>query len=197
MTRLFATTLIQVALYAALALLALVALPKYAKATEWDHGLFGGNAVYGPKQIEKERAINAYKPRPVIRHVERAPRSYMPSAPRESVVELKRPRDSEVRAWAYEKFPTANGPRISSCFAPIRTGGDQHLSIEGAKTEAIKAWSQQARHDLGERAMDFETARDGTFACVRSSIGSTLGQVFHRCEVIAKPCTAQHMQRDK
>lgn len=181
-------------------LLALAALmiTTPATATDWDHGLFGGNAVYGPKQIEKEHAINAYKPRPTIRHVERAPRSYMPSPPREpSVVELKRPRDTEVRAWAYEKFPTANGPRVSACFALIRTVGDQHLSIEGAKSEAVKAWSQQARHDLGERAMDFETARDGTFACVRSSIGSTLGQVFHRCELIARPCTAPHIQRDK
>ena len=83
------------------------------------------------------------------------------------------------------------------CYPAVRTVGDQYASENGAKQEAIKAWSQQVRHDFGERAMDFDHAQFASFACVRSSIGSIVGQTFHRCEVIARPCHPQHQQVDK
>ena len=162
--------------------LALVALPLPAMATDWDHGLFGGNAIYGPAQIQRERDINNYKPPRTIRHVEK---HHIHKTPRDD--------NDGTRVQGWVKL----NPRVASCFAAIRTVGDQHLTTEGAKNEAVKAWSQQARHDIGERAMDFETAREGSFACVRSSIGSALGQVFHRCEVIARPCTAPHVERER
>lgn len=99
-----------------------------------------------------------------------------------------------VKAW---RVP-APGPlhAAPACQAAFRTVGDQAITIAGAKEAAEKAFSQQARFSWGERFADVTNARDTTYECVRSSIGSVAGQTFHRCEIRARPCMAPQVGKD-
>lgn len=90
--------------------------------------------------------------------------------------------------------PLHDAPRCQPAF---RTVGDQALSVAGAKEAAEKAFSQQARFSWGERFADVSHARDVSFECVRSSIGSVAGQIFQRCEMRARPCMAPQTGPEK
>ena len=77
------------------------------------------------------------------------------------------------------------------CRDVFRTVGNQHLSVQGAKGEADKAWIQAIRFYHGEIFMSLENARGTKYTCSRSSVGETLGQTFSRCEIEARPCKAE------
>lgn len=81
------------------------------------------------------------------------------------------------------------------CERKIAIVGDQYASEAGAKAEAEKAWMQSVRFYFGERYMDIAFADEIAYACARSSVGSVVGQTFHRCEVSAKPCRALRQPR--
>jgi hypothetical protein len=117
-------------------------------------------------------------------------------------------RSPQVRAWrahAPRAVPRAvattakaeNEPDGRRCWLAVRTVGDQHITVEDAREEAVKAWRQQVRHDLGEKAADFDYAEQATFSCPRSSVGSLAGRVYYRCEIIARPCRVRHEPRTK
>jgi len=169
-------------LYAAIAILVLWAWPANACELRDPSGFFCDDArpepvrrYHEPPQRRPEvRAWAMRRPEPPERH---EPRKQL-----EDADPLDKIKENTLR------------PR---CYPAVRTVGDQYASENGAKQEAIKAWSQQVRHDFGERAMDFDHAQFASFACVRSSIGSIVGQTFHRCEVIARPCHPQHQQVEK
>jgi hypothetical protein len=74
------------------------------------------------------------------------------------------------------------------CRDTRRVVGDQGLSVSAAQGQADKSWAADVRFHLGERYMDIGNAEDVTYECSRSSVGETLGQTFHRCQVAAKPC---------
>lgn len=101
-------------------------------------------------------------------------------------------RQPEVRSWRRvvvereDHSKREHGPR---CRDRMTLVGDQHLSIDGAKEQAIKAWRQQARFAHGERFTEIGSAEDVTFRCVQSSIGEAMGASLHRCEVSAEPCS--------
>jgi hypothetical protein len=84
--------------------------------------------------------------------------------------------------------------RRHQCKDRIRIVGDQHLTVDGAKGAADKAWSQTVRFYHGERFMDVANASGAAYTCSRSSVGETLGQVFNRCELEAKPCAPQRQE---
>jgi hypothetical protein len=75
-----------------------------------------------------------------------------------------------------------------------RVVGDQGLSVALAQGQADKAWAQDVRFHLGERYMDIGNAEDVTYECSRSSVGETLGQTFHRCQIAARPCKSPKME---
>ena len=106
-------------------------------------------------------------------------------------VYVRRP---EVRYYAPRRDDDDRGVR---CRDVMRTVGNQHLSVSGAKAEADKAWIQMVRFHLGEAHMTLENARDVTYTCSRSSVGETLGQTFSRCEVSARPCRAQKEESER
>jgi hypothetical protein len=100
-----------------------------------------------------------------------------------------------VKAWRAPLKPSAHTPgplhNAPQCQPAFRTVGDQAITLAGAREAAEKAFQQQARFTWGERYADVSNARDVTFECVRSSIGSVAGQVFLRCEMRARPCMAE------
>ena len=104
------------------------------------------------------------------------------------------PKRPAVKAWRAPPKPDLRTPGPLSiapqCQPAFRTVGDQALTLSGAREAAEKAFQQQARFSWGERFADVANARDVTFECVRSSIGSVAGQVFMRCEIRARPCMA-------
>lgn len=78
------------------------------------------------------------------------------------------------------------------CKARITVVGIQHVTIDGARDAADKAWIQSARWYHGERYMDIGNAKGGPhYECSRSSVGEIMGGTFNRCEVSARPCRAQ------
>jgi phosphoribosyl-AMP cyclohydrolase len=103
-------------------------------------------------------------------------------------------RRQEVRGWHSQ----ARGyyPSHDLCRPVMTVVGEQHVSVEGAKDEARKSFSQTARWRHGERVMDVQHARDVRYECSRSSVGSVVGQVFHRCELTARPCRAEQQRED-
>lgn len=103
--------------------------------------------------------------------------------PKQKRVVKHKPKPKKVSKPA----PVSN-PR---CAAPLTREGDQYATVEGAKSEANKAWMQAARWNLGEKYMDISHAEGVNYSCGRSSIGTVVGQSFHRCEVTARPCRAQ------
>jgi hypothetical protein len=107
--------------------------------------------------------------------------------PRRQVVivhrEREREREPRVASWVH-RAPVD----LLRCRSIVNAVGDQALTDEGAKTEANKAWAQTARWSFGEKVISIQYAEDITYQCGRSSIGATLGQTFHRCEIRARPC---------
>lgn len=90
-----------------------------------------------------------------------------------------------------EPLPAYRGWEDGRCWPFLVAVGEQHVSLGGAQEKARDMFSATARWRIGERAMDFNNARDATYECSRSSVGSVAGQVFYRCEVKARPCRAQ------
>lgn len=80
--------------------------------------------------------------------------------------------------------------RHRHCQPRLAAVGDQYASENGAQEEANKAWMQTARWQYGERYMAREHAKDAAYECGRSSVGSVVGQVFYRCRLTARPCSA-------
>lgn len=94
------------------------------------------------------------------------------------------------RNWKPEP-PPYRGREEGRCWPFLVAVGEQHVSLGGAQEKARDMFSATARWRIGERAMDFNNARDATYECSRSSVGSVVGQVFYRCEVKARPCRAE------
>lgn len=112
---------------------------------------------------------------------------------RRAVIERRR----EVRGWhshGHGYYPRQEYDR--RCEPPLTVIGEQHVTLGGAQDEAKKMFAATARWRFGERVMDFGNARDAKFECSRSSVGSVAGQVFHRCEVRARPCRAAMKEGD-
>jgi hypothetical protein len=78
-----------------------------------------------------------------------------------------------------------------------RVVGDQGLSVALAQGQADKSWAADVRFHLGERYMDISNAEDIKYECSRSSVGETLGQTFHRCQISARPCKAPRVEAKK
>jgi hypothetical protein len=74
------------------------------------------------------------------------------------------------------------------CRGPVRGLGTQWIGEEGALDAAKKDWAERVRYDLGESYLDLSHAEGFEKRCGRTSIGSVAGQVFYRCEIIARPC---------
>jgi hypothetical protein len=89
-----------------------------------------------------------------------------------------------------EPLPTYRPREEGRCWPFLVAVGEQHVSLGGAQEKARDMFAATARWRIGERAMDFNNARDATYECSRSSVGSVAGQVFYRCEVKARPCRA-------
>ena len=92
---------------------------------------------------------------------------------------------SATRVMAYEK--RSEQPQVK-CLEPVRVIGSQFVTEQGAEESAQKAWMEAVRYDSGEQYMMLDNAQGYSHRCSRSSIGEIAGQVFYRCEVIAKPC---------
>jgi hypothetical protein len=95
------------------------------------------------------------------------------------------------RRFKREPLPTYRPREEGRCWPFLVAVGEQHVSLGGAQEKARDMFSATARWRIGERAMDFNNARDATYECSRSSVGSVVGQVFYRCEVKARPCRAE------
>jgi hypothetical protein len=87
--------------------------------------------------------------------------------------------------------------RGDRCRDMRRVVGDQGLSASLAQGQADKSWAADVRFHLGERYMDIANAEDIKYECSRSSVGETLGQTFHRCQISAKPCKARKVEAKK
>ncbi len=97
----------------------------------------------------------------------------------------------QVRGWQRVVKPDHHhADHRGRCLDRMTTVGDQHLTIDGAKDQAIKAVRQMIRFTAGERFTDIGNAEGVNFRCVQSSIGDALGQSLHRCEITLEACTA-------
>ena len=76
------------------------------------------------------------------------------------------------------------------CLGPVRGVGTQWVGTEGALDAAMKDWRERTRYDYGEIFVDMTHAEDFRQRCGRTSIGETMGQIFYRCEIWARPCKA-------
>jgi len=83
------------------------------------------------------------------------------------------------------------------CRDKRRVVGDQGLSVALAQGQADKSWAADVRFHLGERYMDIANAEEIKYECSRSSVGETLGQTFHRCQISARPCKARKVEANK
>ena len=102
-----------------------------------------------------------------------------------------------MRVYGYERRDDDERYRTGSeCRDRKRVVGDQHLTVAGAQGQADKAWQQDVRFYLGERFMDVKNAEGVRYECSRSSVGETLGQILHRCEVSARPCRAPKIEQE-
>ena len=126
-------------------------------------------------------------------------RWYRYKAWRERQAHLRRiAREREpTRVYAYERRDDDERYRTGNeCRDRRRVVGDQGLSTALAQGQADKAWQQDVRFYMGERFMDIKNAEGVRYECSRSSVGETLGQTFHRCEVSARPCRAQKIEQE-
>jgi hypothetical protein len=101
-------------------------------------------------------------------------------------------RGTQVRGYTWRADDDDRDYR--GCRDTKRVVGNQHLTVNGAKAEADKAWIQSIRFYYGEVFMSLENAKDVKYTCSRSSVGETLGQTFNRCEIEAKPCKAEKVE---
>lgn len=74
------------------------------------------------------------------------------------------------------------------CADLVRGLGTQWIGTSVAMEAAKKDWMERVRYDLGESFLDLSHAQDFKSRCGRTSIGETAGQVFYRCEILARPC---------
>jgi hypothetical protein len=81
------------------------------------------------------------------------------------------------------------------CLPPVSGLGKQWVGLKGALDAARKDWMERVRYDHGEIFVDMSHAARVGSRCSRVSIGSFLGRVMYRCEVIAQPCKARFEQR--
>ena len=71
------------------------------------------------------------------------------------------------------------------CLPPVSGLGKQWVGLKGALDAARKDWMERVRYDHGEIFVDMSHAARVGSRCSRVSIGSFLGRVMYRCEVIA------------
>ena len=105
-------------------------------------------------------------------------------------------REREREDWEYRNVRRATIYRESErddskCRPAVSVVGDQYASESGARSEADKSWMGTVRWIYGERYLDRENARDASYECGRSSVGSVVGQVFYRCRITARPCSPE------
>lgn len=77
------------------------------------------------------------------------------------------------------------------CLAPVSGLGKQWVGLKGALDAAKKDWMERVRYDHGESFVDMSHAAEVGSRCGRVSIGSFLGRVMYRCEIVARPCQAK------
>lgn len=104
------------------------------------------------------------------------------------------PEDAPTRVYGYTRRDDDDHRYGRNCRDRLKIVGDQHVSVDGAKGAADKAWSQTVRFYHGERFMDVANASGASYTCSRSSVGETLGQTFTRCELEARPCAPQKQE---
>jgi hypothetical protein len=109
---------------------------------------------------------------------------------------LERRRD-QARVYSYVRRDEDDRDYRDRCRDTRRVVGDQGLSVALAQGQADKSWAADVRFHLGERFMDIANAEDIRYECSRSSVGETLGQTFHRCQISAKPCKARKVEAKK
>jgi hypothetical protein len=102
----------------------------------------------------------------------------------------RRAPERDVRYYAPPSYRD-DGPDVTDCKAPVRGLGTQYVGEAGALEAAMKDWRERVRYDIGEKWMDAQNALDFQKRCGRTSIGEVAGQVFYRCEIIARPCKAE------
>jgi hypothetical protein len=78
------------------------------------------------------------------------------------------------------------------CKEALADRGSQWVTESGAKSAADKSWTQSVRFKYGEIYADLANARDVKYECTKSSIGA----VFKRCEITARPCRAPTEKAD-
>lgn len=85
------------------------------------------------------------------------------------------------------------------CMPAVAIVGDQAVSEDGARSQSLKAWSQQVRFLHGELYMDPDRADERAFRCTKSSVENVGNRIteavgvnsqFWRCQLIARPCAA-------
>lgn len=113
---------------------------------------------------------------------------------------------AKPRKVAHKKSTkTKPGPRVmafeqrseepkAKCLEAVRVVGSQFLTEHGAEESAQKAWMEAVRYESGEQFMTLDNAQEYSRRCSRSSVGEIAGQIFFRCEVIAKPCRPSLVQ---
>ena len=104
------------------------------------------------------------------------------------------PEREPTRVYGYTRREDDRDDRGERCKPRRRIVGDQHLTVDGARSQADKAWSQTVRFYHGEQYMAVENAEDAAYTCSRSSVGETLGQTFSRCELEARPCRPRRQE---
>jgi hypothetical protein len=147
----------------ALAAVSLTALDTAARsANDWSLSTWHA----GPRsQVAYERSS--------VTHARPAPRR----------VRAERPaRDERVNHYRSER------PTRLQCADKVRGLGTQWIGEAGALEAAEKDWREKVRFDLGEQFMDLDYAENYEKRCNRTSIGEVAGQVFYRCELVARPC---------
>lgn len=137
-----------------------------------------------PGHVEHHRNGNGAWRQPEPDHVQHHYRRQHPRVV--YVPERPAPR---VAGWMREE-PRQSREDWMRCRAKMTAVGDQFASEDGAKSEAVKAFSQAARWAYGEKLMNIEHAQGVTYQCNRSSVGSVMGATMHRCEIVARPCEA-------
>ena len=116
---------------------------------------------------------------------------------RQAQAQLRERVREPTRVYAYQRYDDDERYRTGNeCRDRRRVVGDQGLSTALAQGQADKAWQQDIRFYLGERFMDIKNAEGVRYECSRSSVGETLGQTFHRCEVSARPCRAPKIEAE-
>jgi len=86
-----------------------------------------------------------------------------------------------------------------------RTVGIEHVSENGARKAAERAWQELVRFDAGEKVSDLTYAEDVRYSCSRSSTAESIiskaaenvGVSYMRCAIEARPCRPRASPLDK